>query len=896
MISKEVKAQFDPLMFVSSQSIYDCDSSLLTLTNTTDSTQSFYYQWEVDFVTINDPYYTTPVYFGVANGSTVSVTLMRYQDPNYQIFVDSIHQDIVINDTCQNINLATYSYYQVNGFDCNSGTSLVSFNATQSGGSGPYGYQWQHFTAGGFFISNFFVNNNPTHYINVSEGDSIYLTVYDDNMNTASYGQTVTLNQTVLDPLISYNVISSDCNNTVIEFFGDANDPNAFYYWSIQSNNNFFSETQQSFTMSFPSNAQFLVVNLEASNAIGCFGINTITIPITPSSISGTYSYTNTSSNPCAANQCDYEVTLSSNGVAPFIYNLNTDSQTTATFTNLCEGTYTGSIEDANGCMAYVNFQIIDSGAMYVQENNYFASCDSNGTGGGNSYMSIQTNQQNTVTWSDGFVGSFYSNPAPGSYNYIVSDPNTGCSVSGTIVVPSSNCYTISGNVYVDLDGDCIFNNNDYELSSVWVDLADANGTWLWMYDYTDANGNFSITAPAGTYYFDVNGYNTNGMTQSCPASGFSVTVDANNPNAVVNFFLTPPAPVQDLSVSLYSFTTFTPGFPYWAFATYCNDGTMPMSGSVVMNYDANLTYLAGSSTSLSSHDAVNHTLTWNFTNLAPGACYTVYPDFTTSVSAVLGTTMNNTIVVNPIPGDATPANNTAYVIDTVVGSWDPNDKAVYPNGNILPEEKDHNYTIRFQNEGTAPAVLVVVRDDLDDNLDIQTLRNVSSSHNFVLTVENTDELVFTFNNIMLPAKQDDEPGSQGSINFSISQKENLPLGTVINNTAEIFFDFNEPIVTNTTENVIVEKTTSIKEVSVSNEIMLYPNPTQGVFYVTSETGLDINSITVYDILGAKVFETEGLNNKKAIVNLQNLEDGIYMVKVKTRNGTAIKKVNISKK
>lgn len=224
------------------------------------------------------------------------------------------------------------------------------------------------------------------------------------------------------------------------------------------------------------------------------------------------------------------------------------------------------------------------------------------------------------------------------------------------------------------------------------------------------------------------------------------------------------------------------------------------------------------------------------------------------------------------------------------------NDKAVYPNGNITPEIKDHSYTIRFQNEGTAPAVLVVVRDDLDNNLDLQSLRNVSSTHNFVLTVENTDELVFTFNNIMLPAKQDDEPGSMGSINFTISQKENLPLGTVINNTAEIFFDFNEPIVTNTTENIIVAKTTGINNLELLNTIKVYPNPTNGMLNITSVEDANIEAINVFDVLGQKVFEAEGLNSKTAMLNLSKLIDGIYLIEIKTENGNLMKKVTISKK
>ena len=879
----------NPLTVVDSTAYNNCDSSQVFLLNITQpQSPPLYYQWVFDGDALNVGTSQNPYEIWVSNLNYNEVTLNAFTNPNYMTgsLVYTTNHYITI-DTCSNaINSIDINYSIINPLNCSS--AMMSFQAIPNGGTGPYTYFWTHISNNGGFT------NYTTQYPNifVDNNDFVEVTVTDANGNSLSYGEPVFIGAN-LTPSITYNVVSSNCNTTEIEFFGAVNEPNALYEWNIMYNNTNIINSNQNFTMSFPANSQFVVANLTVTTPSGCFGTAVQTLPITNAGNTAFYSYVDLSTSPCSANSCMYEATLSSSGTAPFVYTFNNIIQTTPVFSNLCQGAYTGQIEDANGCIADVFFQIADSSSLFAQEFSYFANCSQNP--GSTSYIGINTDSLNVVTWSDGYVGSTYINPTPGSYNYIVSDPISGCSVSGTMIVPASNCYNISGNVYVDLDGDCIFNNNDYALSSVWVDLADANGTWLWIYDYTDANGNFSINAPAGTYYFDVNGYNTNGFTQNCPASGFTVTLDANNPNAVVNFFLTPPAPSQDLSVSLYSITTFTPGFPYWASAHYCNDGTIPMSGTVVMNYDANLTYIFGSSAN-AVNDAVNHTLTWTFTNLMPGHCVYLGPDFTTSTSAVLGTTMNNTIVINPISGDVTPANNVAYVIDTVVGSWDPNDKAVYPNGNITPEIKDHSYTIRFQNEGTAPAVLVVVRDDLDNNLDLQTLRNVSSTHNFVLTVENTDELVFTFNNIMLPAKQDDEPGSMGSINFTISQKENLPLGTVINNTAEIFFDFNEPIVTNTTENIIVAKTTGINNLELLNTVKVYPNPTNGMLNITSVEDANIEAINVFDVLGQKVFEAEGLNSKTAMLNLSKLIDGIYLIEIKTENGNLMKKVTISKK
>lgn len=878
----------NPLAFADSIGYHDCDSSQVFLYNyTPPQNPAVYFQWVVDGDIYNVGTDQTPLEIGVENFGGNIVELIAYSTPNYDP-ANSLYtsQAIIYTDTCSSITAINMNYYPMNIINCF--TAMMGFSASPVGGTAPFTYTWTHHSNTGLF-TNYYTGTNPSF---VAENfDYVEVSIEDANGNVFSSGQNIYIVND-LNLSIIYNIINQDCNGFDIEFFANSNEINTFFDWSIEYNGTTISNTNQNFTMHFPANTTSIIVVLNANTQMGCFENTTQPINITTQGNTGTYTYTNLNTGSCSNNDCMYEVTLNSSGIAPFTFVLNNTTQTTATFSGLCEGYYTAEVIDANGCISSINIQISDTNSLYADEYSYFANCTTNP--GATSYIGIQTGSQNTVTWSDGFVGAYYPNPLAGTYNYIVNDPISGCSASGTMIVPNTNCFTISGNVYVDLNGDCIFNNNDYALNGAWVDLADASNNWLWMFDYTDANGYFSINAPAGTYYFDVNGYNTNGFTQTCPASGFSVTIDNNNPNPVVNFFLSPPAPVQDLSISLNSITTFTPGFPFWAHASYCNNGTIPMSGSVVMNYDPMLNYTAGSSYG-AVHDLLNRTLTWSFSNLMPGQCTSVWPDFVTSNSAALGTLMNITAVVNPIPGDVTPANNTAYLMDTVVGSWDPNDKAVYPNGNITQEQKDHSYTIRFQNEGTAPAVLVVVRDDLDNNLDLKTLRNVSSSHNFVLTVENTDELVFTFNNIMLPALQDDEPGSMGSISFTISQKEDLPLGTIINNTADIFFDFNEAIVTNTTENTIVEKTTSIKNVALANSIKIFPNPTQAILNINSIDQANIKSIKVLDLQGRQVFNANDMNTKNALLNLSNVVNGVYLLKIETENGSLIEKVTISK-
>jgi uncharacterized repeat protein (TIGR01451 family) len=146
-----------------------------------------------------------------------------------------------------------------------------------------------------------------------------------------------------------------------------------------------------------------------------------------------------------------------------------------------------------------------------------------------------------------------------------------------------------------------------------------------------------------------------------------------------------------------------------------------------------------------------------------------------------------------------------------IVDSFDPNDKAVSPAGvtdqHYTPTGGRLDYVIRFQNTGTDVAYKVVVADTLSEHLDVSTLRVGAVSHAYTMTMSGKGRpvLTFTFNNIMLPDSNANEPKSHGFIRFSIAPKADLPEKTRIENFADIFFDYNEPVRTNTVLNRIYD-------------------------------------------------------------------------------------------
>jgi hypothetical protein len=146
-----------------------------------------------------------------------------------------------------------------------------------------------------------------------------------------------------------------------------------------------------------------------------------------------------------------------------------------------------------------------------------------------------------------------------------------------------------------------------------------------------------------------------------------------------------------------------------------------------------------------------------------------------------------------------------------ITDSYDPNDKAVTPegvtDGHYTPTRSWLDYVIRFQNTGTDVAYKVVVTDTLSEHLDLATLQVGAASHACKVAVSGKGRpvLTFTFNNIMLPDSNANEPKSHGYIQFSIKPKAGLPEKARIENYADIFFDYNEPVRTNTTLNTLYD-------------------------------------------------------------------------------------------
>ena len=171
----------------------------------------------------------------------------------------------------------------------------------------------------------------------------------------------------------------------------------------------------------------------------------------------------------------------------------------------------------------------------------------------------------------------------------------------------------------------------------------------------------------------------------------------------------------------------------------------------------------------------------------------------------------------------------------------------------------------------------------------------LGSSHNYNIEILPGNILKWKFNNIMLPDSNSNEPASHGYIQYRIKRNNNNTPGTQIKNTAYIYFDFNEPVVTNTAINTI-ETITGIKSTSSNNdEWNVYPNPSTGVLYIVNSSSVkEASQFQVINSIGQTVLE-ETINNNFKNIDLSKLNNGVYFVKITSDKSSTVKRIVLSK-
>lgn len=256
--------------------------------------------------------------------------------------------------------------------------------------------------------------------------------------------------------------------------------------------------------------------------------------------------------------------------------------------------------------------------------------------------------------------------------------------------------------------------------------------------------------------------------------------------------------------------------------------------------------------------------------------------------------------LVNQFPQDDANPNIDIDCIQTT-GSYDPNDKRGFPLGfseaHLIRSNTDLEYMIRFQNTGTDTAFTVVIKDVLPVELDILSVENGASSHDYTFNIHGNRVLEWRFDNIMLPDSNINEAASHGFVSFKVKQAPNLAEGTFIRNQAAIYFDYNAPIITNLSEHQIDNTTTWIitstaitpTTVGKTNwDLQVYPNPARHVIHLTSE--IPIQEVRLLSAQG-QVLQQLTPNSTQSHLTLSHLPQGVYFLDIYSEQGRISKRM-----
>jgi len=319
------------------------------------------------------------------------------------------------------------------------------------------------------------------------------------------------------------------------------------------------------------------------------------------------------------------------------------------------------------------------------------------------------------------------------------------------------------------------------------------------------------------------------------------------------------------------------------------NTGTIIPSGMIHLELDDSLYFV---NADIIPDSIVGQNIYWSYTDLFFDATETIQVEVGTpdGVEDFVTSYLNATIDTVGIE-----AFSTADTLSQVVTcAYDPNDKTPNPAGfgdmgNIPPTTERIEYLIRFQNTGTDTATNVVIEDQLDENLNWGSLNVLSASHFMELDMDDGGNVSFIFNNIFLPDSNVNMPGSQGYVKYEIDLEEELPIGTSIYNTAEIYFDLNPAIITNTTVNTIYVDDVSVNDLSSEEALKVYPNPFTESTTIVFEEGLKDYAIRIVDLLGNEVYRNDELNGQQLTLNSDQFNAGIYILMLVEKDKNQVK-------
>ncbi len=579
-------------------------------------------------------------------------------------------------------------------------------------------------------------------------------------------------------------------------------------------------------------------------------------------------------------------VTVTPNGaITTAILNLSCD---TSTFGQSCLSGFIFCDADSNGYFSMGDVGINNAPLMInVNGNSITTFSDANGYYLAALYANPNTPADITVNPNWLATNGYTTNFTP--YTALTSDCNLYDTINipincGGNINPTTNCASVY--VFCDANSNGIMDNGENVIPNAPVDFY-ANNVSLLATVYADTFGlatycfnNYPsqyLLAQVSSYWLQQHGYTSNTglltvLVSSNPTPGYYGINCGGSGNQCADLW-----------------TTVTPWVGYYQNSTayFClnigNNGPgNAYTYSVSLEFPVGVTPVT-SSINLPGYSISGNTISWNLSNAGTGYMYTDIIQFQIPGGLTNGANhfYTSTITATNNTQDCYTGNNSQSLLQIVGNSYDPNDKLVDHEQGIDPyTQQTLTYTIRFQNTGTAPAQNIYIIDTLSSNLDVSTLEIVESSHPMQVVDMGNGVKRFEFNQIWLSDAITNEPESHGHIVYRIRENASNTIGSEIKNTAYIYFDWNDAIVTNTTYNI---NSALGVEQNEFNGLTIFPNPVNDVLNIRAND--EMSGIELINLAGQVVYSSSE-KGFTTTINTRELPKGSYIVRVSTETGT----------
>ena len=435
---------------------------------------------------------------------------------------------------------------------------------------------------------------------------------------------------------------------------------------------------------------------------------------------------------------------------------------------------------------------------------------------------------------------------------------------------------SIEGTARFDSNASCDI--NDIGVSNLKLKINNSTENQF----YTNLEGYYKIYTPIQNNTLEAIGLAENNSFFNVSPTTSSINFSGYNNTLIQDFCISPNGVHNDLEIIIIPINDARPGFNNQYKIIYRNIGNTTISGSLQFNYNDAINDFISATVAPTTQNTGN--LVWDYSSLIP------FESRSISVTLNLNSALENPAVnsgdiiyftasILPLVGDENPIDNNFSFTQTVVNSFDPNDK-ICLQGNLVNSDVIGNYVtyrIRFENKGTAAAQNIVIKDYINpDKFDINSIITIDGSHTYRKMITADNLLEYHFENINLPFATGT---NTGYVLFKIKTKSDLVIDDTFSNLANIYFDYNAPIETNKFTTTI-QGNLGLQENESITTFSVYPNPVKNMLNFKTEEL--VTKVEVYDIAG-RILSSNSVSENK--VDLSKLRTGNYILKIYTQKG-----------